>query len=258
MVERTSSSKTDRVLRAGARAHVAEAVKAREASDEIIKGWIVYLPLIAVVVGVGLGAMFALLVGGDIGIAFGVFSMFSLTSALLALLNYRLTRRLREHVRRENMLRRGTIEYLRSLVEEVGVAGKVETELSNLESIEREAAANEVVPNPFYAAMGVLPLVGVVITFLYLRPLTSIPPGHERRWQAFIAQSAAIGKVANLNMMFSAAVQSTRKRRFLVYLVLAVVFVPFLVYWYSKLISELNAHFEQQWRDEDHLHRELG
>jgi len=253
----SGKGKGDPALRAGAKSHVMESIKARERTDETIKGWITYLPPIGVGGGVLVGFVFAYWLGTLEGLVVGLFFMFTVAFAFTALLNYRLLLRLREHFRRESMLRRGLLEYLRTVVEEKGTLERIGTELSNLESIEREAGSEEKAPDPMYAALGALPIVGIFISLLSLHALTSLPPAHEKRWMAFLQQASVAAKPNGLELRF-ATNATLKKREFALYAVLAIVFLPFLVYWYRLLVGEMNSHFSSQWRDEDYLLRELG
>lgn len=251
----TSTGKTSRpglTIKGEARAKVAEGIGQRAQADELIGGWWVYLPLLAVAFGlVGLIA-FVLILPGVSGWIFGYVVMYTAALAMLSILNYKQTRRLAEHVRREAMVRAGLIQYLRAVSEEKGEPGRAASDLSTMAGLDAEASAQERLPSAMYAAMSVLPLVGLVFECYYLFHLNRVPAPHDQRWAAFMQRSTSANSALGLGAV-SAAPTTMRGRSFPLLLLASLVFLPFLAYWYHVMIKETNEHFMAQWKVEDQL-----
>jgi hypothetical protein len=215
---------------------MAESVAQRKDERPIV-GWRVFLPLIGS--SVGLIALVFLIVwlGSWQAVVVGYFFLYTIASAFVVLLNYLLVKGFVVHARREAMLRRGAIEYLRATATAGGRSAAIEGELSNLESIERDAASAEKMPSSLYTAFGALPLVGIVVTLYYLRALEKVPVGHERRWSAFVQQVSSAGTKLGL----APKLRSTATRRgdrFLPLAIATLLFPPSLVLWYNLLLKE--------------------
>ena len=150
------------------------------------------------------------------------------------------------------MLRRGAIEYLRITSTAGGLSLSVQNELANMESIERDAAGSEKLPRSLYTAFGALPLVGVIVTLVYLRALERVSSAHEKRWTAFVQQVSSACSKLSLGASLH-PVGTARKDRFVPFCVAAIVFPPSLVVWYNVLIKDSIRHLESQAGEEDLL-----
>lgn len=238
-------------LRSQARSHVSESMALRAQADEIIKGWWIYLPLIAVASGLVALLAFVFLVPGTGGLVLGYVVMYALGFALLAILNYKLTRRLAEHFRREALLRDGMVEDIMSRSAEGGTSQDSD-DLARMGALDLEAVAEERTPSLLFAPMSALPLVGFAFEYHYLRALTRLPARHEVRWLSFVGHhSSAGGKLGQPSPATPASMVGSRS--FAIYALLSLLFFPLLGYWYHLLIKEMNGHFQAQWAFEDAL-----
>jgi hypothetical protein len=130
-------------------------------------------------------------------------------------------------------------------------------EMSEMERIQEEALRAERLPNPLYAAMTALPLVGLPLAYYYLYHLNLIPGPHDSRWLRFLAlNSSAVPKLGFTAPSVPPATLS--KRPFALYAIVSLVFFPFLAYWYHVMIREVNEHFKAQWKVEDELLSSFG
>jgi hypothetical protein len=236
-------------LRSGGKQKVTEGIERRAQSDEMIAGWWRFFPLAAVAFGIGGFVAFAFLLPGLDGLIFGYLVMYIAGFAMLAILTYKQTRRLAGHVAREELLRQGMLERLRSKGDQ-GAGAK--EEMSEMERIQEEASGEERLPNPLYAAMTALPLVGLPLAYYYLYHLNLIPAPHDSRWLRFLALNSSAG--SKLGVAAPAVPSATLSRRpFALYAILSLIFFPFLAYWYHVMIREVNGHFKAQWKVEDEL-----
>jgi hypothetical protein len=228
---------------------VAEGIERRVQTDETIAGWWRYFPLAAVAFGLGGFVAFAFLLPGLDGLIFGYVVMYIAGFAMLAILTYKQTRRLAGHVAREALVRQGMLERLRSK-DDRGAGAK--GEMSEMERIHEEALEKERLPNPLYAAMTALPLVGLPLGYYYLYHLNLMPGPHDSRWLHFLALNSSAGlKLGVTAPLVPSATLS--KRPFALYAIVSLAFFPFLAYWYHVMIREVNEHFKAQWKLEDEL-----
>ncbi len=243
------TGKSDAVLLRGAKAHMAESV-AQRTDEWPIKGWRVHLPLIGSLIGMFVLVFLVLWLGTWQAFVIGYVFLYTIVSAFAVLPTYLLMKRLAAHVRRETMLRRGAIEYLRATSSAGGTSSRIDAEISNLESIERDVANTEKVPRTLYTAFGALPLAGIFVTIYYLRKLETLPLSHQHRWAAFVQQVSSAGAKLGLSTGIKAPA-SGGKDRFLPFAVVTILFPPFLVVWYHLLLKESAAHLRSQASDED-------
>jgi len=228
---------------------VAEDIERRAQTDEMIAGWWSYFPLAAVAFGIGGFVAFAFLLPGPDGLIFGYVVMYIAGFAMLAILTYKQTRRLAGHLAREELIRQGMLERLRS--KDVQGTGAKE-EISEMERIQEEALEKERLPNPLYAAMTALPLVGLPLGYYYLYHLNLIPGPHDSRWLRYLGLYSSAGSRLGFTPP-STPPATLSKRPFVLYSIVSLVFFPFLAYWYHVMIHEVNEHFKAQWKVEDEL-----
>jgi hypothetical protein len=236
-------------LRSDGKQKVAEGVERRSQTDEMIAGWWRYFPLAAVAFGLGGLVAFAFLLPGLDGLIFGYVVMYIAGFAMLAILTYKQTRRLAGHVAREALIRQGILERLRSK-DDRGAGAK--GEMSEMERIHEGALEKERLPNPLYAAMTALPLVGLPLGYYYLYHLNLMPGPHDSRWLRFLALNSSAGPKLGLTVP-SVPPATLSKRPFALYAIVSLAFFPFLAYWYHVMIREVNEHFKAQWKLEDEL-----
>lgn len=221
----------------------------RAQSDEMIAGWWRYFPLAAVAFGIGGFVAFAFLLPGLNGLIFGYVVMYIAGFAMLAILTYKQTRRLAGHVAREALIRQGMLERL-LLKGDQGAS--IKEEISEMERIQEEATKEEKLPNPLYSAMTALPLVGIPLGYYYLYHLNLIPGPHDSRWLRYLALHSSAGSKLGVSAP-SAPPATLSKRPFAPYVIVSLIFFPFLAYWYHVMIRETNQHFRAQWKVEDEL-----
>jgi hypothetical protein len=233
---------------------VAEGIERRAQSDEMIAGWWRFFPLAAIAFGIGGFVAFAFLLPGLDGLIFGYVVMYIAGFAMLAIFTYKQTRRLAGHVVREALIRQGMLERLRSKGDR-GTGAK--EEMSEMERIQEEALRAERLPNPLYAAMTALPLVGLPLAYYYLYHLNLISGPHDYRWLRILALNSSAGPKLGFTAP-SVPPATLSKRPFALYAIVSLVFFPFLAYWYHIMIREVNEHFKAQWKVEDELLSSFG
>ena len=229
---------------------VGEGIARRAQVDEIISGWWRYIPLAAVAFGLGGFLAFILLLPGLDGLVFGYVVMYIAGFAMLAILNYKQTRRLAEHMGREASIRQGMLERIQA---KGGVTkADAKEEISAMGRIQGEAFEQEKLPNQLYAAMAALPLVGLAFGYYYLYHLNRAPSPHDARWLRYLELYHSAG--SRLALVTPAIPSSTTaKRSFALYALISLALFPFLAYWYHVMIREANEHFRVQWKVEDEL-----
>ncbi len=226
-----------------------DGISRRAQADEIIGGWWRYLLLADIAFGLGALIAFILLVPGIDGIVFGYVVMYIAGFALLAIFTYKQTKRLSEHTGREASVRQGMLERLQ---ESRGAKDILKDEIREMEQIQREAGEQERLPNPLYAAMAALPLIGLVFGLYYLYHLNRLPAPHDARWLRYVELYRSAGSTLGTTGP-TLPPATARKRSFALYALLSLIFFPFLAYWYHLLIREANLHFKAQWKVEDEL-----
>jgi hypothetical protein len=233
---------------------VEEGISRRPQADEIIGGWWRYFPVAAVAFGLGGFLAFALLITGLGGFVFGYVVMYIAGFAMLAILTYKQSRRLAEHMSREASIRQGMLE---SFQAREGAKGGCEGEIAAMERIQSEASDHEKLPKQLYTAMIALPLVGLAFGFYYVYNLNRVLAPHDSRWLSYLEQYRS----ASVKMGIAAPPvpsPTAVKRSFALYVILSLVFFPFLAYWYHMMIREANEHFKAQWKVEDELLAIMG
>lgn len=222
-------------------ASVGEAVASRARTDELIVGWWALLPAIGIVAGLLVLVSVLLFVPGTGGWALGYVLMYTAGFCFMAVLNFKLLRRLRGHFEREAMLRLALIERAR----------RSRAPTQGLEGLDEGARAHEKLPSALFSAMCVLPLVGFPFEFYYLRHLTRAPPLHDADYVAFMREFASVSQPGGRASV--PAEPLVRPRSYAAWALGALLLFPLLALWYRFLIEETNAHFRAQWAVEDGL-----
>jgi hypothetical protein len=251
-IEGKEKGRTGSIPSSAARAHIAESIKRRAASDELIKGWYTYIPAVAVIFGLLTLAILIYIAGLETGILLGLFFMFCVGFAIMAVLNYKLVKRYNAHAKREAALRTGIIEFVRAAAEEQGMMEQVANEVSTMESVNRDALAHEREASLLATPFAAVPLAGFVAEYYALHAITGPAATHDRRWHALMQQAGSASTKLGFELMLPSS-KVIPKRSFALYLVLSLALFPFLAYWYFVLIKDMNEHFEAQWTVEDSL-----
>jgi hypothetical protein len=167
--------------------------------------------------------------------------MYTAGFCFMAVLNFKLLRRLRGHFEREAMLRQALIERAR----------KNRAPTKGLEDLDDVAKSHERLPSALFSTMSVLPLVGFPFEFYYLYHLTRAPPLHEDDYVAFMREHASVSQSGGRASIPAEPV--IRPRSYAAWALGALLLFPLLALWYRFLIEETNAHFRAQWAAEDEL-----
>lgn len=245
-------SRAEGLSRSAYRARMAESIELRSGTDEIIAGWYRFIPAVAVAFGLLTLAVLVYVAGTFAGVVLGLFFMFCVGFAIVAVLNYKFVKRYGTHLGREAALRASIVGFLRTEAERSGSAGLIDQELSAMERLDSEALALEKVPNPLFTPFAAIPLVGFVAEYYALRVVTGPPAEHEQRWREFLRLTALASGRLGLALELPAA-EPMPRRPFAAYLLLSLALFPFLIYWYHVLTKDMNAHFQGQWGQEDAL-----
>ncbi|MCX6650146.1 MAG: zinc ribbon domain-containing protein [Methanomassiliicoccales archaeon] len=250
----------------GAKGQIAGAVQNRNITDIIMSGiwalWPIVSVILAVIIGIVIIIAFwatmdlaGLVIGAVVALVIGIF--------LLALLNYKLLKRMDEHRKRETALRMGIISYLKEKGAEAQRAQLISNEISALESINQEAMYKEKERTPvLWTIISLIPLLNLIVMYF----LGEYPFDHDKRWHAFTQYTQAACQKLGINVMTPS--WSTLKERpnlilLIVILVLSVITITapvaliVILYWYYIIIKDLNDHFTAQWQFEDQLMAQL-
>jgi hypothetical protein len=230
-----------------ARAQIQEAVRARPQTDKILSPLWILIPILAVLLGLSL-AFLGLFINRLLGFILILPAIF-VPTIIVAILIYYLINRMTEHFKRESVLRRGIIQYLRAKAEQDGKGPSIASEIATLETVHAEADAND---EPKSAVLWTILAVVVPFVNLYvLYFLTKYPYPHDARWRAFSQQAQAAGSKLGL-VTVAPTWRAIEKRSFFVYLILSIItFGIFAFYWYYVLIEDPNTHFHAHAQFED-------
>ena len=231
-----------------ARRRVVELSMGRNVSDEIMSPLWILAPLLAVVAVFVVGILLFLVspsFGGIIAIIGSIAAL-----ALFIYLNYKLIDRMNKHMAREAALRRALIEYTWARGQERGTAVVVQPYISAMESIDQGARISDVPRSTLWSLAILIPIVGIVLYFYILYFLSKFAFEHDDRWHAF-AYNVHLASAANGDNVPPPVPRFPQDRSFLLYLIITIIFSPFLIYWYLKLIEDTNNHFKEQWAFED-------
>jgi hypothetical protein len=86
--------------------------------------------------------------------------------------------------------------------------------------------------------------------------MTRFTSAHDRRWTVFMQQVQSGGAVIGFKPTLPSW-KATVPKALPMYLVISAIFLPFITFWYTDLIKDLEEHFTLQWQFEDQLVREM-
>ena len=231
-----------------ARRRAVELSMGRNVSDEIMSPLWILVPLLAVVVGFAAGMLllfFYPTAGG-----FLIFLGSILAAALFIYLNYKLIDRMNRHMAREAALRRALIDHLWARGQERGTAAAIQPYISALEGIDQGARIAERPRSTLWSLAILIPIVGIVLYFYMLYFLSQFAFEHDDRWHAF-AYNVHLASTVNGENVPPPLPRFQQDRSFLLFLIVTIIFSPFVIYWYLKLIEDTNTHFREMWAFED-------
>lgn len=231
-----------------ARRRAVELSMGRNVSDEIMSPLWILVPLLAIVAAITVGIVLVFIdpsFGGFVAVVGSIAAV-----ALFIYLNYKLIDRMNKHMAREAALRRALIEHAWARGQERGTAAAVQPYVSAMESIDQGARITDVPRSTLWSLAILVPIVGIVLYFYMLYFLSKFAFEHDDRWHAF-AYNVHLASAANGDNMPPPIPRFPQDRSFLLYLVITIIFSPFLIYWYLKLIDDTNNHFREQWAFED-------
>ncbi|KQM12167.1 hypothetical protein AOA80_04030 [Methanomassiliicoccales archaeon RumEn M1] len=220
----------------------------RNVSDEIMSPLWILVPLLAIVAAITVGIVLVFIdpsFGGFVAVVGSIAAV-----ALFIYLNYKLIDRMNKHMAREAALRRALIEHVWARGQERGTAAAVQPYVSAMESIDQGARITDVPRSTLWSLAILIPIVGIVLYFYMLYFLSKFAFEHDDRWHAF-AYNVHLASAANGDNVPPPIPRFPQDRSFLLYLVITIIFSPFLIYWYLKLIEDTNTHFREQWAFED-------
>ncbi len=220
----------------------------RNVSDEIMSPLWILVPLLAIVAAITVGIVLVFIdpsFGGFVAVVGSIAAV-----ALFIYLNYKLIDRMNKHMAREAALRRALIEHVWARGQERGTAAAVQPYVSAMESIDQGARITDVPRSTLWSLAILIPIVGIVLYFYMLYFLSKFAFEHDDRWHAF-AYNVHLASAANGDNVPPPIPRFPQDRSFLLYLVITIIFSPFLIYWYLILIEDTNTHFREQWAFED-------
>jgi len=232
---------------------LATSIGLRESTDRAIEQRWLFMPLVGTsIVVIGLLLMLFGLLGKEMALEIGlVVYLFGVvvTGGILAQLNFRMLERQDGHARRERVLRDGVLAYMRAQGIAKDSIQAIQPQLSVIENLNAESRATERdMPTLKWTLFSYAPILQLYV----MQRLTSYTEEHDRRWAVFIQQvqsgGAAIGFRPLLPSWRALAPKPAR-----LYLVISFIFLPFITFWYTDLIKDLEEHFKLQWQFEDQL-----
>jgi hypothetical protein len=232
------------------RAQIKQITWDRKSSETTVVGYWRYVPFVAVSFAALTGLAFFVLVPSVIGFVFGYLAIYSVSFAILAILNYKLVKSLNAHFRRETALRTSLIDLVRQRYAQSPSSGLREV-ISKMERINLDASKRRFM-NEMIAPMSALPIVGIAFGFAFLRYLTVAQAEHDRHWNEFISQLQAAEAKSGKELTISCD-QGTRKANFAAYFAISLLCFPFLAYWYHDIERKTEQHLQGQWQSEDQL-----
>jgi len=235
---------------------VAELIAQRGATDTLLSPWWIVLPIIAVVVAFGLSLVllfYMAFVEAAVAAVAGGLIAFVLT----AVLNYLLIDRMNKHIAREAAVRRAMIEHTWARARARGTSNAVYPYLAALEGIDQQARNEDRPRSLLWALAPIVPIIGVVLYFYMLYFLSKFAFDHNNRWHAF-AYNVHLASVVNGDNVPPPQPRYPSESSFVLYLLLTIIFSPFLIFWYFKLIDDPNKHFREMWSFEDGFRAATG
>ena len=125
----------------------------------------------------------------------------------------------------------------------------IQPQLSVIENLNAESRATEKdMPTLKWTIFSYVPILQLYV----MQRMTRFTSEHDRRWTVFMQQvqsgGAAIGFRPALPSWKASAPKPVK-----IYLAISVVFLPFITFWYTDLIKDLEGHFKLQWQFEDQI-----
>jgi hypothetical protein len=232
-----------------ARAQIKKIMWDRKTSETTIVGYWRYVPLLAVSLAALAGLAFFILVPSVIGFVFGYLAIYSVSFAILAIINYKLVKSTNAHFRREAALRAHLIELMRHQYDQ-SPSSEFRKVVAGMERLNQDAS-NRRLMNEMIAPMSALPIAGIVFGFAFLRYITVAQAEHDHNWNEFISQLQALEAKSERELVFNDL--TTRKANFVEYFVISILCFPFLAYWYYDIERKTEQHLQAQWQSEDQL-----
>ena len=229
----------------------------RESTDKMIEQRWLFMPLVGTsIVVVGLLIMLYGVLGKEMALEIGlVVYLFGVvvTGGILAQLNFRMLERQDGHAQRERVLRDGVLAYMRERATATNEIQVIQPQLGVIENLNAESRATEQdMPMLKWTVFSYVPILQLYV----IQRLTRFNTEHDRRWTVFIQQVQSGGAVIGFRPILPAWKASAPKPA-AIYLVISLVFLPFITFWYTDLIKDLEEHFRLQWQFEDQLVSEM-
>jgi hypothetical protein len=232
-----------------ARAQIKKIVWDRKTSETTIVGYWRYVPLLAVSLAALAGLAFFVLVPSVIGFVFGYLAIYSVSFAILAIINYKLVKSMNAHFRREAALRTHLIDLMRHQYDQ-SPSSEFRGVVARMERVDLDASKRRLM-NEMIAPMSALPIAGIVFGFALLRYMTVAQAEHDRNWNEFISQLQALEAKSERELVINDL--AMRKANFAAYFVISLLCFPFLAYWYNDIERKTEEHLQAQWQSEDRL-----
>lgn len=247
----------------GAKGQISGAIQNRNVTDVIMSGIWTLWPIVSIILSVIIsGVIIASLAitMGFTGLIVGVILAVVITLFLLALLNYKLLKRMNEHRNREMALRMGIISYLKDKGAETQKAQLIANEVYALESVNQEAIYKEKERSPvIWTIISLIFPLNLVVMFF----VAEFPFDHDKRWHAFTQYTQAACQKLGINVM-TPSWSTIKQRPNILLLILTLILIWFsgigfivMLIWYYFIIKDLNDHFTAQWQFEDQLMAQL-
>ena len=222
----------------------------RKSSETTVVGYWRYVPFVAVSLAALTGFAFFVLVPSVIGFVFGYLAIYSVSFAILAIINYKLVKSMNAHFRREAALRTLLIDLVRQRCNQSPSSGDREA-ISKMERVNLDASKRRLM-NEMIAPMSALPIVGIVFGFAFLRYMTAAQAEHDRNWSELLSQLQVAEAKSGKELQISND-RRMRKANFLAYFAISLLCFPFLAYWYHDIEKKTGQHLQEQWQSEDQL-----
>ncbi len=229
----------------------------RENTDKMIERRWLFMPLVGTsIVVVGLLIMLFGVLGEGMALEIGlVVYLFGVvvTGGILAQLNFRMLERQDGHAQRERVLRDGVLAYMRERAIAKNAIQVIQPQLGVIENLNAESRATERdMPTLKWTLFSYVPILQLYV----IQRLTHFNTEHDRRWAMFMQQVQSGGAAIEFRPTLPAWKASAPKPE-ATYLVIGLVFLPFITFWYTDLIKNLEEHFRLQWQFEDQLVSEM-
>jgi hypothetical protein len=95
-----------------------------------------------------------------------------------------------------------------------------------------------------------------ILQLYVMHRMTRFTFDHDRRWTVFMQQVQSGGAAIGFKPALPAW-KATVPKPIPLYLVVSLIFLPFITFWYTDLIKDLEEHFKLQWQFEDQIVNEM-